>query len=91
LSANAREPRNEAEFFKTISWYSVFVDKMVEEIRSATAELTDAQPGSKDYIAYHRKAATAMARELTKDEVMVYEKIAEGWNSQGAPLKVQKK
>jgi hypothetical protein len=91
LSANAREARNEAEFFKKIGWYSVFVDKMAEEIRLATAELTDSRPGSKDYIAYHRKAATDMARKLTNDEVIAYEKIAENWNGQGAPSKVQQK
>jgi hypothetical protein len=91
LLTHGREAKNKSEFFKSIGWYSVFVDKKGEEIKVAAGKLTDGLPGSAEYLAAHRKAATDLAKGLKDDERESYKKIAEKWNNQGAPQKVQEK
>jgi hypothetical protein len=91
LSTHGREAKKESEFSQDISLYSVCVEKKSEEIKEATAKLTDGQPGTANYIAYHRRTMAELFRQLKEDEITTFKAIAEQWNTQGAPAKVQEK
>jgi hypothetical protein len=67
------------------------VEKKAKEIKEATAKLTNGQPGTADYIAHHHKTAAELFRLLKEDEITMFKAIAEQWNTQGAPVKVQEK
>ena len=86
---HGQEAKNKSEFFKNINWYSVFVDKKAEEIKAAAGKLTNGLPGSAEYLAAHQKAATELAKVLKDNKLESYKKMAEKWNNQGTPPKIQ--
>ena len=67
------------------------MDKKAEEIKVAAAKLTDSSPGTVEYLACHRKAATELRKRLKDTKLESYKTMAEQWNNQGAPVRIQEK
>ena len=67
------------------------MDKKAEEIKAAAAKLTDSSPGTLEYLTCHRKAAMELSKRLNDAELETYKVMAEQWNNQGAPVRIQEK
>ena len=61
------------------------------EIEKACKELTNANLGTKAYIAGYQTAVAKVVRDLPEDEEIRYTQMAKEWNKSSPPVEVQRK
>jgi hypothetical protein len=61
------------------------------EIQAACQELTNADPGTQQYIGGYQQALSKVVRDLTKEERDEYGAMAIEWTNRSPPVEVQRK
>jgi hypothetical protein len=61
------------------------------EVQEACKELTNSNPGTREYIVGYQKALSRVVKDLNEDEETEYQKLVMEWNKRSPPAEIQRK
>jgi hypothetical protein len=90
--AKSKNPAQESKrsHTKNFTLRDVIKHTHKDDIHSIVSEVTDAQPGHKDWLRHYPAALTQVIENLSEDERIEAEKILDQWTDDGVPREVQR-
>ena len=86
-----RTDRNKVNYTKCWTLKQVVGFMKKAEVQEVCKELTNSNPGTREYIAGYQKALGRVVEDLDEDEETEYQKLVTEWNQRSPPTEIQRK